>query len=234
MQATENKPITNPTPAGSIEFRSFTKIPRLSRQCVVSEKIDGTNAQIQIEPNPEGKYDNDGNVIAHGYCDGIPCVMLAGSRNRWLTLSSDNFGFARWAFDNADNLFQLGQGAHFGEWWGSGIQRGYGYKNGERFFSLFNATRWCVRGSVPNQIPTNDPRIVKMQQIAPACCLVVPVLWKGVFDTDAIEAAIEKLRNEGSQAAKGFMNPEGVIVFHEASNSLFKKTLENDNSHKSL
>ena len=31
-------------------------------------------------------------------------------------------------------------GRHFGEWWGSGIQRGYGLD--EKTFSLFNAYRW--------------------------------------------------------------------------------------------
>jgi hypothetical protein len=33
------------------DFQSFSKIPRLMRECVVTEKIDGSNAQILIEPS---------------------------------------------------------------------------------------------------------------------------------------------------------------------------------------
>jgi hypothetical protein len=29
-------------------FQDFGKIPRLTRQCVVTEKLDGTNAQVFI------------------------------------------------------------------------------------------------------------------------------------------------------------------------------------------
>jgi hypothetical protein len=87
-------------------FEPFDKIPRLKRGCVVTEKIDGTNAQVYI---PE---------------DGGP--MLVGSRNRWITPDNDNYGFARWAYENEAELRKLGPGRHFGEWWGSGIQRRYG------------------------------------------------------------------------------------------------------------
>lgn len=34
-----------------LEFVEFPKIPRLSRDIIVTEKIDGTNAQIYLE-NP--------------------------------------------------------------------------------------------------------------------------------------------------------------------------------------
>ena len=36
------------------EFIEFPKMARLSRECVITEKIDGTNAQIFIEEYPEG------------------------------------------------------------------------------------------------------------------------------------------------------------------------------------
>jgi hypothetical protein len=39
---------------------------------------------------------------------------------------------------------------------------------------------------------------------------------------------LSKLREEGSLAAPGFMNPEGVVVFHLAAGMGFKKTLEKD------
>lgn len=107
------------TETTNYQFEAFAKIPRLNRGCVISEKIDGTNAQVFIS--------EDGDV-------------LAGSRTRWLTPEQDNFGFARWVEDNRVELLKLGPGRHFGEWWGLGIQRNYGLR--EKRFSLFNTGRW--------------------------------------------------------------------------------------------
>jgi len=101
------------------KYVPFPKIPRLKRGCIITEKIDGTNAQIVVG--------EDGSV-------------RAGSRNRWITPDNDNFGFAAWVQKHTDELRELGVGRHFGEWWGLGIQRGYDLK--ERRFSLFNAGRW--------------------------------------------------------------------------------------------
>jgi len=47
-----------------------------------------------------------------------------------------------------------------------------------------------------------------------------------------VESTIELLRGFGSMAAPGFMQPEGVVVFHTATNTLFKKTLDNDEAPK--
>lgn len=101
------------------EFVAFEKIPRLKRACVITEKIDGTNACVYIA--------DDG-------------TMLFGSRSRWITPEDDNHGFARWADAHRDELAKLGPGRHFGEWWGPGIQRRYGVA--EKRFSLFNSGRW--------------------------------------------------------------------------------------------
>jgi hypothetical protein len=105
-----------------IPFEEFPKIPRLRRDCIITEKLDGTNAQIVV---PE---------------DGGP--LLAGSRNRWIAPGklTDNHGFAAWVAEHEDELRTLGPGRHFGEWWGAGIQRRYGLT--EKRFSLFNTTRW--------------------------------------------------------------------------------------------
>jgi hypothetical protein len=192
------------------EFMSFPKMGRLSRDCFVLEKIDGTNAQIYIT--------DDGR-------------MLTGSRTRWITPESDNFGFARWAMEHKDELLQLGPGRHFGEWWGSGIQRGYGLPKGEKRFSLFNVSRWCLAGQTPSRIPTGDPRIEKYQDVLPACCHLVPVLYRGIFTTLTCEIELERLKRDGSRAAPGFMNPEGIIAYHTAAGVGFKKTL-GDDGHK--
>src|SRR5271166_6384544 len=115
-----------------VEFKEFPKIARLNRECIISEKIDGTNAQIIISEDGE---------------------IAAASRSCIITTERDNYGFALWVKEHADELFALGPGNHFGEWWGSGINRGYGLEKGQKKFSLFNVERW--------------------KDIRPACCDVV-------------------------------------------------------------
>jgi len=108
-------------------FVEFPKISRYSREVVVTEKIDGTNAQV---------YVND-----------IATEVFAGSRSRWITPDNDNFGFARWVVDHKEELLALGPGSHFGEWWGAGIQRRYDLE--EKRFSLFNTHRWSDESTRP-------------------------------------------------------------------------------------
>ena len=177
-----------------MEFVEFPKMARLSREAIVTEKIDGTNGCIFI---------------------GEDGTFKMGSRTRWLDATTgDNHGFMLWALTNKDELMKLGPGTHFGEWWGSGIQRGYGLAKGEKRFSLFNVSRWA------------DER--------PACCHVVPVLYRGMFDTIPVESLLTQLRTEGSAAAPGFMKPEGIVIFHTAGNFGLKKTLEKDEVPKGL
>jgi len=132
----------------------------------------------------------------------------AQSRNRLITPGDDNYGFAAWVQEHRDELLQLGPGHHFGEWWGAGIQRRYGLE--EKRFSLFNVNRW------------GDER--------PACCHVVPTLYSGVFYSGVVTDHLDRLRC-GSEAAPGFMEPEGLVVFHHASKVLYKVTLDGD-GHK--
>ena len=195
------------------EFIEFPKISRLSREVIITEKIDGTNAQIHI--TPDGQF-------------------FVGSRSRWITPEQDNYGFARWAFDRRDELIKLGPGRHFGEWWGGGIQRGYGLAKDDKRWSLFNTVRWCPHGLPPQQIQSADPRIVKFQDVLPECCSLVLVLYRGVFQTSVCEGLLTALKNEGSKAAPGFMRPEGIVVFHTAANIAFKKTIEKDEMPKSI
>ena len=172
------------------EFTEFPKMARLSRRVIITEKLDGTNAQVVIT--------DDG-------------VMRFGSRTRWITPQDDNQGFAAWAQHNRESLLGLGVGRHFGEWWGSGIQRRYGLA--EKRFSLFNAERWGAS--------------------RPECCHVVPMLFDGPFSTDMAQLMITNLAAFGSVAAPGFMDPEGVICFHTAANIGFKKTIKKDEMPKS-
>lgn len=173
-----------------LAFVPFPKIKRLFREIVVTEKLDGTNASVTITADGQ---------------------MLAASRTRWINPGKDdNYGFAGWVEKNSDELHKLGEGTHFGEWWGKGIQRGYGLT--EKRFSLFNTAKW------------SDP------EIRPKCCSVVPVLFTGPTNTDYIKECLEKLQRDGSIAAPGFMDVEGVCIYHTASNHLYKYTV--DDGHK--
>jgi hypothetical protein len=184
------------------EFIPFRPIPRLRRDIVITEKLDGTSGQIAIS--------DDG-------------LVRAGSRERWLTPEEDNYGFAAWVKEHEQELAAgLGPGRHYGEWWGEGICRGYGLS--ERRFSLFNEKRW---GDMAQ--PTSPHSFA---QYRPACCHVVPLLYRGPFTHEALDDMLELLRQTGSVAAPGFMRPEGVIIFHTVSNSLFKVTLEHDDKPK--
>lgn len=190
-----------------MEFAEFPKMARLSREIIITEKIDGTNAQLAI-------VELDGHAVEGAVYQSGGLALYAGSRTRWITPEDDNFGFAKWAFENAEELLKLGIGRHFGEWWGGGIQRKYGVS--EKRFSLFNVSRW------------------EDDAVRPACCLVVPTLYRGEFTSEAAENALAELRANGSRAAPGFMKPEGIVLYHVAAGIGFKKTLEKDELPKSL
>lgn len=175
-------------------FRPFQKIARLSRDIVITEKLDGTNGVIFI---PDA-YEAD----LVGYES-----IYAGSRNRWVVPGKqDHYGFAAWVYLHAQELIEgLGPGYHFGEWWGHGIQRGYGLA--EKRFSVFNPYRYETR---------------------PAIVGTVPVLYEGEFSENAIFAELYDLMKHGSRAVPGFMDPEGIVIYHTASKTLFKKTIVGD------
>lgn len=179
------------------DFVPYPKTPRMTAcEMVVTEKIDGTNAQVVIEQITPDTVADFGIISPR-----TGLRMRCGSRNRWISPNDDNAGFARWAYDNVDELTTLGPGRHFGEWWGEGIQRRYDMT--EKRFSLFNAVRW-----------TEKPR--------PACCDVVPILYRGKFDTAAIDLALLELAVNGSKAAPGFMKTEGVCVYLSGADKVFK------------
>lgn len=194
-------------------FEKWKSIPRLNKEVIVTEKIDGTNAQIHIVDKKLAQFEVlDWNELYHSVLvertlaekDGL--LMFAGSRSRYLTIDNDNFGFAKWVSDNADDLFRLGPGRHYGEWWGLGIQRGYGLS--ERRLSMFNP-KWEGEGPV---CVTSAP--------------IVPV--ESLSLSGAAEEAMCYLKRRGSIAAPGFMDPEGIVVYHTAANQMFKQTFDFD------
>lgn len=165
----------------TIEFKAWPKIPRIENEKYsITEKIDGTNACIII--------DEEGNFGCQ-------------SRSRLITPENDNYGFAKWAYGNKDDLMKLGEGHHFGEWWGQGVQRGYGLL--EKRFSLFNAKRWG--GDNPNK---------------PECCHVVPII------EGTLEGALSYLKANGSVAAPGYMRVEGLVVYSHLAGVYYKVIID--------
>lgn len=180
-----------------IEFRAWPKTPRLFRDVVITEKIDGTNAAIIVSE--------------HG-------TVGAQSRSRLISPDRDNFGFAAWVYENAGELMELGPGHHYGEWWGHGIQRGYGCAKGERYFSLFNTKRW-TKEKLDAEVGVEN-------------LTVVPVISVHTVDTQFISNCVLSLKDFGSFAKPGYMNPEGICVFHTQSQQVYKVLIENDNISK--
>lgn len=208
------------------QFKAWPKTPRLNRNCIATEKIDGTNSAVIIEPmEHEGDYTNDALALVQAPND-LWYAVYAQSRKRLLAVgkSTDNFGFAAWVKEHALELaVGLGEGYHYGEWWGGKIQRGYGLE--EKRFSLFNVGRWH---------DTHDNTGDFGDEPAPACCYVVPVIATGTNINAVAEGALAELEECGSFAAPGFDNPEGIVVYHTAARQTFKVTCEDDESPKGI
>lgn len=176
------------------EFQPWPKIARWNRPVQITEKIDGTNACVVVHVDDEGRH-----------------WVGAQSRTRMIRpgKGNDNFGFAEWVQDHAEELALLGKGHHYGEWFGQGIQRGYGLA--ERRFALFNADRWDI-----------DSR--------PSCCHVVPVLAQcSMPDAQGrINDILIEMKRYGSMAVTGFMKPEGIVIYQYAGHTSHKITFDGD------
>jgi hypothetical protein len=216
--ATKWAPVgAEPLPAPQTPLHSFTewpKTPRLFRSITVTEKIDGTNAAIAVRPATGLADAQRGESIGVRIGDEWWAVF-AQSRNRIITPGADNYGFARWVWDNAHALVEtLGAGVHYGEWWGSGIQRRYELNH--KRFSLFNTDKHADLDEVIGGVPVS----------------AVPVLYRGPMDTAKVDECLRSLAAYGSVAAPGFANPEGICVYHHASRKVFKATLDANDAGK--
>lgn len=199
----------------NLEFEAFPKIGRLKRPIIITEKLDGTNAQIVVARKDavEGVPPSSRWAI-HVEADGIEYFVMFASRSKYITVGDDNYGFAAHFTPMATELARrLGEGRHFGEWWGKGIQRGYGLT--EKRFTLFNTMRWDIdRWSI----------------LEPLGISVVPVLYKGQM-TDT-QGYIDLLKETGSLASPGYMDPEGIVIYHMATRTMFKQTIDKDEEPK--
>lgn len=152
----------------------------------VTQKLHGTNAQIYIQDQE----------------------VKAGSRNRWLSLDDDNYGFARFVDEHKSSIIELlGDGRHFGEWCGPGINSGEGLT--EKRLLLFDFRRW-VGKPLPSRIG------------------IVPLIYSGALHTAKIDEIMDELKRNGSYLVPGFMQPEGIVV--TLGNKLYKQVFEQEDS----
>lgn len=208
-----------------VEFQPWPKTSRFFRDIVITEKIDGTNAAVQIVKSDNLTHwkheDGTRSFFDPQPLDGVMYggehyVVYAQSRNKLIFPGQDNYGFAGWVQRNAAALVEhLGEGTHFGEWWGSGIQRGYGLTKGEKHFSLFNTHRF-------ENIQADSNDLVRC----------VPVMWQGSMSEKQIKACLDNLQEHGSQSSPGFERPEGICIYHTASRLVQKVTLDNNDAGK--
>lgn len=186
-----------------MEFKAWPKTPRLfGKPMTVTEKIDGTNACVVVT--------DQGAVGAQSRNRMLPMGPRSMDDLTWQ--KSDNAGFAAWVREHQDALANfLGEGYHYGEWFGYKIARNYGLS--DKRFALFNSARWGFLAD-PNAAP-NIPGLV-----------VVPTLHTGPFDTEVIKDLFGELMEVGSQAVPGFAKPEGLIVHHMGN--IYKMTDQGD------
>lgn len=178
-------------------FTPYPKTERLKRMfCTITEKIDGTNAQLTVQ---------DGEIIS------------VGSRKREIFpgKATDNYGFAGWVERNTEELLKLGDGLHYGEWYGNGIQSGYGMS--EKRFALFNPLRYAK---------ARDARLEGAENAFPDCVHLVPVLYVGQFSLEAVEKCMTDLREHGSRVGVAAKS-EGIII--DIMGTRYKETFEHSN-----
>lgn len=174
------------------EFKPWPKISRMKSGVgvTITEKIDGTNACI---------------IIEQGKLTGVQ------SRQRLISPGDDNFGFAFWVYDNEEALLGLGDGYHFGEWAGPGIQKNP-HNLPEKRFYLFNTFR-------------------PVESLPEGVVYQVPVLYQGDYSSEAVERIIYELKSGGSKITpdgttsnKG--KAEGIILYFHDTRSYLKWTFE--------
>lgn len=184
------------------QFKGWGSTPRENKNKTVLEKIDGTNACVVI-------YDGQ---------------VKAQSRKRMITPDDDNYGFAKWVYDNAGVLMDtLGFGYHYGEWFGPGIQ-GNPLGVESKRFALFHATKYTE---------DNGYELNKVDGLE-----TVPLLHHGQSNIWTIPQIVEDLEMYGSKvkgaATDGTVaaKAEGIIIWNNETKTRTKILLENDAFHK--
>ncbi len=190
-----------------VEFKEWPKIPRGGggETITITEKIDGTNACIIV---------SEGLVIGAQSRTQLLCERelyivegFIGEVGKWEN-RSDNYGFADYVRNNENELSKLGDGYHYGEWAGPGIQKNHHNLEKKTLF-LFNSDRW------------RDGR-----QERPAGVECVPVIYEGEWGPHIIENTMKELWDTAKY--KGY-HPEGIVIWYHKTRRYEKVTFENAN-----
>lgn len=176
----------NTTEQESYMFKKWPKIARYTKPMRghITEKMDGSNACIIVQ---------DGKVVG---CQ---------SRKRIITPDEDNFGFARWVYNNANYLKGLGDGYHYGEWCGPKIN-GNRHNLDMNTFFLFSWYREEELGR-----PVDNLEYVRL-------------LHEGDIDPDTVTTAMEDLLF--ISAHEDYI-PEGIVIYYSDYKFHLKHTYEN-------
>ena len=193
------------------QFKGWGSTTRENKNKTITEKLDGTNACI---------------IIYNGQ-------VQAQSRKRMITPDDDNFGFAKWVYDNAGVLTDtLGYGYHYGEWFGEGIQKNPLGIEGKRF-ALFHPTKYSeANGYELNKIGGLE---------------TVPLLHHGQCDLYTIVDVMEDLNEYGTKVVgakreikelpwgdtyERAVDAEGIIIWNNETQTRTKMLLKDDAFHK--
>lgn len=156
------------------DFQSFASIESYRKAYMrITQKLHGSNGQVYV-------YEEDG-----------VRTLKVGSRNRWLVIGDDNYGFCSFVESQREAFLKMGLGRHYGEWCGPGINSGEGLK-GKSFYLFSNPGRY-IEG-IPESVG------------------FVPEIYLGPLDSSKIEASMQLLKEHGSRLVPGFMKPEGIVV----------------------
>lgn len=194
-------------------FEPYPKTPRMrASEMTITEKIDGTNAQILIEGGQivcigsrKREIFPEGSVVNLDVKQCCETEYLKGT---------DNAGFASWVRENEEGLTEfLGDGRHFGEWAGPGIQ-GNPLDLSRKLFFLFNTHR------------NPGEKFAAIGHLVPDL-RSVPIVYTGPFNLLMVGTAHEDLLREGSRVSLSDRDssdgvPEGIII--SAFGQKFKRT----------
>lgn len=171
-----------------MEFIKFKEIENIRKfNVTVTQKLHGTNASIFIFRNEETNE----------------LDLRTGKRTSFCTPELDNAGFANFVYANkAEIIDKLGEGSHYGEWVGPGVNSSEGLV-GEKRFVLFDVLKFQDK-QLPNRVD------------------VVPLLYSGRYSDEKIIEIMDNLKTNGSKYVKGFMRPEGVVIHILGTNIRFK------------
>lgn len=207
----------------TIQFEAWPKTPRLFRDIVVTEKVDGTNSAVIIEEITEDTEPSELRLAAVER-DGKHYEVAAQSRNRLIFpgKTTDSYGFAAFVQHNAEALFDLlGPGRHFGEWWGRGVGKRYkGALVNIRGFALFNTAR---HKGLHEWLPGFNGEQILLEPVV--------TLYEGPFSEQKINDVLVSLEKHGSYMSP-FDTAEGIVVFHTQSRQVYKVTLDGQDAGK--